>query len=161
MQIYTISLISANFEEEKSGIQLTGILCDNAVTPQISHCAFIMPRLILRSRSEGRAKPELRQRMNGQPANEYRRTIERLSKELRLCYDSSSTKVQKFNEKCKQKHYYPTHLLVFALSCLKLRRNDIIPTPFSQINLSMQIFINRTLYIFQKMNKGNEFIRFI
>jgi hypothetical protein len=33
MQIYTITLISANFEEEKTGIQLTGILCDNAVNP--------------------------------------------------------------------------------------------------------------------------------
>ena len=94
--------------------------------------------------------------MNGQPANEYRRTIERLSKELRLCYDSSSTKVQKFNEKCKQKHYYLTHLLAFALSCLKLRRNDRIPTLFSQINLSLQIFRNRTLYFFRKRIRGTD-----
>ena len=66
--------------------------------------------------------------MNEQLSKEYRRTIEHQSKERRLSSYFSITKLQNNHEICKQKHYYFIHLLAFALSCLKLRRNDIVPS---------------------------------
>lgn len=103
--------------------------------------AFV-PRLIPRFGSEGKAKVE-------------RKMNEELSKKLRPSSYYSTTKLRKNYENCEQKHYYFIHFLVFALSCLKLRRNDIVlsqkgvetvemtlSTPFSQFKVSFMICLN-------------------
>ena len=102
------------------------LFCES--TPLICHCAIVVPRLILRSGNEGKAKTE--RRMNEQRSKEYRTPIEESAcqQSRRTVFDPSSTKVQNNHEICKQKHYYFTHLLAFALSCLKLRRNNIVPS---------------------------------
>ena len=77
------------------------------------HHAEANSSLRKRSQSEGRTKQE-------------RRKSEQLSKELRSSSYYSTTKLRKNYENCEQKCYYFIHFLVFALSCLKLRRNDIV-----------------------------------
>ena len=76
------------------------------------HHAEANSSLRKRSQNEGRTKVE-------------RKMNEELSKKLRPSSYYSTTKLRKNYENCEQKHYYFIHFLVFALSCLKLRRNDI------------------------------------
>ena len=132
------------FQREYVVILRTSTVC----LPLCHRLAKAYSPLRNRRNSEGRTKAE--RRMNEQLSKEYRRTIEHQSKERRLSSYLSITKLQNNHEICKQKHYYFIHLSAFALSCLKLRRNDIVspPTPFSQFNVSLQVFINRTLSIF-------------
>ena len=61
----------------------------NVVTSKICHYAIAIPRLILRSGIEEKAKAE--RRMNEQRSKEYRTTIEQLSKK-HLIFDYKTTK---------------------------------------------------------------------
>ena len=83
--------------------------------PLCLHHAEANSSLRKRSQSEGRTKVE-------------RKMNEELSKKLRPSSYYSTTKLRKNYENCEQKYYYFIHFLVFALSYLKLRRNDIVPS---------------------------------